>query len=93
MPNSDVIEISRTNPYGTTFVLAVDPNGCEDGSPFFMFGSEIDVYHSAYGPSVERCGTYDEVRNQLEFEAGFDDDFADVAAGFVYDLDDWMRNN
>lgn len=93
MSTGNIIEISRVNPYGTEFVLAVNPIGGENGEPFFMFGSEFDVYDKVYGPAVDRCGSYEEVRNQLEFEAGFDDDFADVAAGFVYDLDDWMRNN
>lgn len=93
MSTGNIIEISRVNPYGTEFVLAVNPIGGENGEPFFMFGSEFDVYDNVYGPAVNRCGSYEEVRNQLEFEAGFDDDFADVAAGFVYDLDDWMRNN
>ena len=93
MSIGNIIEISRINPYGTEFVLAVNPIGGENGEPFFMFGSEFDVYDNVYGPAVDRCGSYEEVRNQLEFEAGFDDDFADVAAGFVYGLDDWMRNN
>lgn len=93
MSTGNIIEISRINPYGTEFVLAVNQIGGENGKPFFMFGSEFDVYDNVYGPAVDRCGSYEEVRNQLEFEAGFDDDFADVAAGFVYDLDDWMRNN
>ena len=94
MPSSNLVEISRINPYGDhTFVLAVNPNGFEDGSPFFMFGSEFDVYQSMYGTAVERCGSYDEVRAQLEFEAGFDDDFAPVAADFLAALDEWVANN
>lgn len=93
MSSSNIVEISRVNPYDTVFVLAVNPTGCENGDPFFMYGTEFDIYEDFYGPSVNRCGSYDEVRNQLELEAGFDDDFADVAAGFIDDLDDWMQSN
>lgn len=92
MPNSDVIEISRANPYGTVFVLAVNPTGGNNGGPVFMYGTEFDIYEGFYGPSVNRCGSYDEVRDQLEFEAGFDDDFASVAAGFIDDLDNWVAS-
>ena len=92
MSIGNIIEISRVNPYGTEFVLAVNPTGGSNGCPFFMYGTEFDIYDGFYGPSVNRCGSYDEVRDQLEFEAGFDDDFASVAAGFIDDLDNWVAS-
>lgn len=85
-------EICRVSDGDKDFVLAVN-DGTDDGKPFFAFGADYDVYDGVYGPNVERCGDYDQVRERLAFEIGWGDDFSPVAKKLLAELEKWRCAN
>lgn len=65
----DLIELSRytvTNDFfSVVWVLAMEPESVNGRRDFYEFGPEHEVYYGFWGCAVERCGSLDEVKEQL----------------------------